>query len=253
MANIDFDALFAPAGAAPTQAGGEQPPKKKARVQRESLLQFDHLSVQGLNPCGESAVRTCSLEKLWASRKQGNKAAAYHTNWASPKFRQGVRVSQVAGTLLQSFKRLRGDHYKKALKDDIYAAIIKEMDTIEPHLQKLNAGARQMQKSKGCTSLRHAGSSTDVLPKKSLEEELNQAVRGIHAWFALPTTPVRGVLALFGNGGGFHASQVMDRTMRAWIAVGTPNDMPEAIKARWDSQGIEDETPVDEAEGLFKE
>ena len=103
----------------PNSGGGEQPPKKKARVQRESLLQFDHLSVQGLNPRGVSAVGTCSLEKLWALCKQGNKAVAYHTNWASPKFRQGVRVSQVAGALLQSFKRLRGDHYKKALNDDI--------------------------------------------------------------------------------------------------------------------------------------
>ena len=51
---------------------------------------------------------------------------------------------------------------------------------------------------------------------------------------------MRGVLALFGNGGGFDASQVMHRTMRAWIAVGkaTPDDMAEAIKARCDSQGI---------------
>ena len=161
FAILDFGALFENDAAVNVAQAGGEPAAKKARVQRTAILQFDHVAVQALNPCGESAVGTCSLEKLWELCTKGNKSVAYHSNLCSgDAFRKGIGMSHVDACLLEAFKRIRGEHYKKALKESVYNAMIAEMDVIQPHLEKLNVGARQFDKASGCSSLRSSSSSS---------------------------------------------------------------------------------------------
>ena len=137
-----------------------------------------------LNPCEKRAVRACSLEKLWASRKQGNQAVAYHRNWASPKFRQGVRVStgrRHVASVFQASQRgslqegSEGRHFRSHnQKNGHEGTALAETECWCATNAEVDQGARL---------LGMPGRRLTFLPKKSLEEEMNQAVRGIHACF----------------------------------------------------------------------
>ena len=73
-------------------------------------------------------------------------------------------------------------------------------------------------------------------------------MKGLKKWFELPSTTVRGVLAMFGAG-GFFFFRAGDGQGDAGIHCGGKA----AITARWEGQAVPDTLEVDDISGLFPE
>ena len=82
----------------------------------------------------------------------------------------------------------------------------------------LNAGKASLEPAEDDTSFgsvrRAAGKSGN---KRYTEAQTREAARKLHAWRALPQSPLRGILSILAGGGTFFAAHAADRVGRSCL------------------------------------
>ena len=247
-----------PAAAGAPSAGAET--HDAAGTRRTKLFPYDSAAAQLLNPYGSSTVSTLTPQALWSAVKKGNKKAAFHSELAAKEttggeYRVGVGISRTAGTLVEAIDKLKSDHVKALIKEDLWKKAMDEADTLLPHLQRLNAG-------KGTEGNSAGGSSFAALKKRRANPSdsagslgsLDDASAAVHAWFRKPQSPLRGILSILSADGAFYSGHVAEKVARSWIEVENVKEdqFLRAAKARHSGKPIdEDVRQSSDHQGLF--
>ncbi|CAE7902598.1 unnamed protein product, partial [Symbiodinium necroappetens] len=214
MANLAHD-LFdaAPEPETPT-------PKQDRRVK---LYPWDSVAAQLLEPFGESALDTLSLQQLWKAASEGNKKAAYHSHLCADKatdmWHVGAGVSLTAAALQAAIKNLESENMQRLLREDLYQKIMAEVADLKPILEKLNIGKGSQKHDASGTSMREAkrqktGTST---VHAFTEEEVVAAAAKFHAWLSQEKSALRGALFVLSGNNSYYAAHTAEFVARACI------------------------------------
>ena len=151
--------------------------KRKATEQgeRESLRVYETMPAQLLNGYGMAAFWTMNPEKVWEEFNKPLKTGAkYMTELCSAEpERRGVGINRYLQVLVEYLKYQKSENMRKQneiiLKDDIYAQLYKEIETIYESATYCLAGKKAYTKSGG-QGLRSSVSFEQPEAKKKLDE-----------------------------------------------------------------------------------
>ena len=260
MAEDGVAGLF---GAAAGASAGIADAEVKVQERRIMLKNWDTVAAQCLNPYGPSYAEEFSLKTLWKATNKGNKACAFHSEFAADEtqggdYRRGIGLSRLAETLLASIERLNTDNMKQLMKENYMNMAIAEADTLVPHLNVLNVG-KGSQKQQGEQDGGFAGSRKRqrlavVNVKQHTKDEVEAAAEAVHTWLSKPNSALRTMLHLLSSGGAFFAANTIEKVGRSWVRHG-PATAATAKAAAWarasQAQPEEDEAAPDDTAGLF--
>jgi len=215
MANLAHD-LFEHAAPEP-----EAPAPKLDR--RVKLYSWDSVAVQLLEPYGESALDTLSLQQLWKAASEGNKKAAYHSHLCADKttdmWHVGAGVSLTAAALQAAIKNLESDNMRRLLREELYNKIMTEVAELKPILDKLNISKGSQKQDTSAGSMREAkrqktGTST---VHAYTEEEVVAAARKFHEWLGREKSALRGALFVLSGNNSYYTAHAAEFVARACI------------------------------------
>ena len=187
-------------------------------AKRMKLSRLDHMSVQGFDPNGVSAIEGMSLERLWRIVETGNTTVAFYSNLASTEdLRVGIGLSQAAQALETAITRLDQPMMKKLIDPVAMKKAQDEARHLMPALTALNQGAKR-------TS---SGAHDNQI-------SIDDAAKIYFDWSKQPSSPLRSILNLLSGGGVYYAAAVHEKVSRAWIVPNdkTVDDVQRAAKAR---------------------
>ena len=214
MADLNgFGSLLSQGDASPTSAASPTASQEPG-AKRRKLRHYDLVPGQVLNPMGASGIESISLELLWSKISQGNKVAEAFSEFCfDTAERQGVALSRFASVVDAACQRLKNCVQLQAiLKPEIYAAIVAEIDSLQPHLKLLDRGREGASGGgsiRGIAYLKPQGPISGGNP--------DSAADAVREWLQKVHSPLRSAFALFSSGGIFFVAQCHEKTARAWM------------------------------------
>ena len=221
----DFDSVFnTPDSADKGGAGVSLKRKATEQGERESLRVYETMPAQLLNGYGMAAFWTMNPEKVWEEFNKPLKTGAkYMTELCSAEpERRGVGINRFLQVLVEYLKYQKSENMRKQneiiLKDDIYAQLYKEIETIYESATYCLAGKKAYTKSGG-HSLRSSVSFEQPEAKKKLAELKTHAER-LYRWMILPKSRLRMIMGWQAGGGLPYVSGTHLFGMRCFVSYG---------------------------------
>ena len=218
---------------------GEQAETVKKAERRVKLCPWDSVAAQLLEPYGESAFDSLTLDKLWSAASRGNRKARYHSHLCAAQeedaWHVGAGISQTAASLLAAIKNFRSKDMQQLIKPDLYTKVEEEINTLEPTLKVLNLGrGSQTQQDTGSfreTKKRKIGDAPAEMPTAA---DMAKAARALHAWLKQERSPFRSLLFSLSGSNSYYTAHVAETVARAAIAQKpmTADHFEEAMQAR---------------------
>jgi hypothetical protein len=265
MPSSDTAGLFAPAPApgSPTMAGGAE-----AKPRRVQLYPWDHAATQLFEPLGRSVVTDAGTDAVWKAAATGTKAAKFNTLLAADQtddpWRVGAGLSATAQVLVGAIEELKAPMPAQLMgKSEAYKKAVEEGDSLMPHLQILDFGKGSQKENPESGSFQSLKKKMRFTPSQApkrtpTKQELQVASEALHKWLSLPTSALRGVLAVLAGKGTFYSAHVFEKVARGMVECkpATKEDFLAALVVRAgtnkDPTGGSSSSSSKDTEGLFE-
>ncbi|CAE7485922.1 unnamed protein product [Symbiodinium sp. CCMP2592] len=221
------------------EAAAPAAPKEEER--RTKLYGYDSVASQMLEPYGEGALDTLSLEQIWQGTVKGNKRTAYHSHLAADQssdgWHVGAGISMTSAALLAAIKNFKGEDMKNLIRPDLYEKVLEEVTMLEPVLLALNFG-RGSAATRDTGSFREAKKAKLTVSGNVTENSGNmdplKAAGDFRTWLVKERSPFRSLLFILSGNNSYYSGHTAELVARAAVKVKpmTEQDFIEAVKAR---------------------
>jgi len=224
--------LFEPADAAAAAPTTER---------RTKLYPYDSVAAQLLEPFGESALDSMSLQQLWKAASDGNKKASYHSllcaDKVADKWRVGAGISTTAAALQAAIKHVESPDMEKLLRPELHAKIIQETEQLKPILDMLNVGRGSQKQDRDTGSFREAKRQKTTGTSSVhayTEAQVLDATKKFHAWLSQDKSAFRGALYILSGSNTYYTAHTAEMVARACVHCKplSLEEMCECMKAR---------------------
>ena len=257
LPHIMSGGLFEDAAPTPPAAAAQE----SSEARRTKLYPWDSVAAQMFEPHGVSALDTMTLKELWEGTARGNKKVSYHSHLCADASKDawhvGAGVSLTAATLIHAIEFFKSSDMSRLIKEDLFAKVSKEIDSLEPSLRVLNLGkgSRTEQDTGSFRAAKRLRASTGTAKPQVTEDELKSAARILHAWLQQPQSALRSVLFALSGSGTYYAAHAAELVARAAIAHKPmkEEDFVHAMitRARIPAETMESKGSTSDATGLF--
>ena len=224
-----------------TAADDAVAPKPKEE-RRTKLYPYDSVAALMLEPFGESAVDSMSLEQVWSGTVKGNKRAAYHSHLAASQetdgWHVGAGVSLTAAALLAAIKNLKGGDMQKIIIPSLYEKVMQEVKQLEPILEALNFGKGSATATPS-SSFRDAKrmkltASTPVTGVSTGAIDPEEAAKKFRQWLIKDKSALRSMLFILAGNNSYYTGHVAELVARAAVSCKPMSEehFVAAVKAR---------------------
>ena len=210
-------------------AAGDDTAVPKTKEDRcAKLYPYDSVAALMLEPFGESAVDSMSLEQVWPGMVKGNKRAAYHSHLAASQetdgWHVGAGVSLTAAALLAAIKNLKEGDTQKLIMPSLYEKVMQEVKQLEPILEALNFG-------KGSATATPTSSFRDA---KRMKLTASTPVTGASTSAIDPESALRSMLFILSGNNSYCAGHVAELVACAAVSCKPMSEerFVAAVKAR---------------------